>query len=68
MINRTLSFRLGLLSVLVLLGAATAEPPQRPRFGAYSKVGVGETTLILVPCLGCDGRAWDEFMARNADR
>ncbi len=67
MIKRTLSLRLGLvfLATLVAMAAAPLEPP---RFGSYSKIGAGDTTLILVPCLGCDGRAWDEFMTRNADR
>jgi pimeloyl-ACP methyl ester carboxylesterase len=39
-----------------------------PRFAHVEKAGSGPPVLILVPCLGCDWRSWDEFMARNRSR
>lgn len=38
----------------------------RGRFGEVKHVGSGRTPMILMPCLGCDWRAFDEFMDRNA--
>jgi pimeloyl-ACP methyl ester carboxylesterase len=38
------------------------------RFGHVEKAGRGSIPMILMPCLGCDWRAFDEFMARNATR
>lgn len=37
-------------------------------FGHVERVGRGSTPLILMPCLGCDWRSWDEFMERHDDR
>lgn len=53
---------------LVILGSSTCAFAEPPRFGHVEQHGSGDATLILVPCLGCDWRAWDEFMDRNADR
>jgi hypothetical protein len=49
------------------IAACAAAKAGDERFGHVEQAGVGETTLILVPCLGCDWRSYDEFMARNAD-
>ena len=38
------------------------------RMGHVEEVGTGSRDVILMPCLGCDWRSWDELMARNADR
>lgn len=38
------------------------------RFGRVERTGHGPVPLILFPCLGCDGRSFDQFMARNAER
>jgi pimeloyl-ACP methyl ester carboxylesterase len=50
---------------LVTGRAATA---LRGRFGHVESVGTGAVPVILMPCLGCDWRAFDQFMARNAAR
>jgi pimeloyl-ACP methyl ester carboxylesterase len=55
------------LVISFLVGEASAWE-QRARFGHVERVGSGTPVLILVPCLGCDWRSWDEFMARNASR
>lgn len=47
---------------------STAYASGRPeRFGEVAWFGHGPVTLVLVPCLGCDWRAWDGFMARNGE-
>jgi len=37
-------------------------------FGHVERAGTGPVPMILMPCLGCDWRAFDEFMARNGSR
>lgn len=54
-----------LLAMILANGMSFAESP---RFGHVEKQGAGQANLILVPCLGCDWRAWDQFMARNEKR
>ena len=46
-----------------ILSAASAQE----RFGHVERAGAGDQTLILVPCLGCDWRSYDEFMERNKE-
>jgi len=36
--------------------------------GHVEVVGSGTRDVILMPCLGCDWRAWDRFMERNSER
>jgi pimeloyl-ACP methyl ester carboxylesterase len=47
---------------------AFAQSTPRSRFGHVEKVGRGPRALVLIPCLGCDWRSYDELMARNASR
>src|SRR5262245_29142653 len=54
---------------LVLLSLA-AQPSARgtveARFGEVKQIGNGPVPMILMPCLGCDWRAFDQFMIRHA--
>lgn len=61
---------LNVCAVLSLVAGMQDSPAHSPpgRFGHVEKMGTGDTTLILVPCLGCDWHSWDEFMERNKNR
>lgn len=37
-------------------------------FGDVVRAGTGARDVILMPCLGCDARSWNEFMERNSER
>lgn len=56
-----MTFRRGIVPAAALLAcivsAAVSHDAQRPRFGDVTRVGEGETMLILVPCLGLPGSA-----------
>lgn len=57
-------------AVALLLGvlAARTDAAPSPEFAQVRKAGSGQIPVILVPCLGCDWRSFDEFMERNAER
>ena len=45
--------------------ASVVEPAQ---FGEVKQIGSGPQPMILMPCLGCDWRAFDQFMTCNAGK
>lgn len=32
------------------------------------KIGQGDTTLLIIPCMSCRWKSWETFMQRNSDR
>ncbi len=52
----------------VLACAVGAQDRTAPRFGELIRGGEGPRDVILMPCLGCDGTSWAEFMERNRRR
>ena len=65
----TLAFGIGGAAGAAARLAVVFDKFARPAvFGEVRVVGTGPTPLILMPCLGCDWRAFDEFMERNKER
>ena len=63
---KKLALFLGMISCLIHVNAQ--EIFQTEKLPEVVKVGEGETTLILIPCMGCRWNSWQEFMDRNQDR
>lgn len=66
--SKLLIFSLAVTSMLTGLRNAQASDPGKERFAHVEMIGHGKQALILVPCLGCDWRSFDQFMVRNAER
>jgi pimeloyl-ACP methyl ester carboxylesterase len=50
--------------------AQTETPSSRASFPIpeYKKVGTGQQTLLLIPCMSCRWNVWEEFMERNKSK
>lgn len=56
------------VGLLMAIACLTPAKAGEERFGHVEKVGTAGPPLILVPCLGCDWRSFDEVMERNKNR
>ncbi|MHC4975092.1 MAG: alpha/beta fold hydrolase [Planctomycetota bacterium] len=56
------------LALLSLASRIHAQPLPDRTLSEVTKVGNANTTLILVPCMSCRWKQWEQFLERNKDK